>query len=127
MSHNTSLESLFKPHLVILYKISGTGSKKKKVQVKDIELRFLLLIEKMSENSNSVYSFISLPKSIYHNFSGFTWTYSSDLNQSISAAFCKTKKIKNMLIQKGGFHAVESCKNLIAIWLDGSMKSFVFH
>ena len=72
MSHNTSLESLFKPHLVILYKISGTGSKKKKVQVKDIELRFLLLIKKMSENSNSMYSFISLPKSIYHNFSGFT-------------------------------------------------------
>ena len=41
LTHDTSLESLFKPHLIILYTISGTTSKKKKkVQVKDIKLRF---------------------------------------------------------------------------------------
>ena len=30
LTHDTSLESLFKPHLIILYTISGTTSEKKK-------------------------------------------------------------------------------------------------
>ena len=30
LTHDTSLESLFKPHLIILYTISGTTSKKEK-------------------------------------------------------------------------------------------------
>ena len=63
MSHDTTLESLFKPHLIITYTISGTKSKKKtrtKAQVKDIKLRFLR-------------------------------TYYSHLNRSIAAVFYKTK------------------------------------
>ena len=69
------MESLFKPHLIILYTISGTRSKKKtraKVQVKDINLKSLVLIKTIQESSNSMYFFIFLPENMYQNFSEFT-------------------------------------------------------
>ena len=64
MSQDTSRESLLTPHLIILYTISGTESKKKKLEPR---LKWKML-----------------------NYD-FLRTYSSHLNQNIFALFCKTK------------------------------------
>ena len=40
-------------------------------------------------------------------------TYSSDLNQSISAAFCKTKKLKTCLFRKVDFMWSNLAKTLL--------------
>ena len=98
--------------------------------MKDIKLRFLVLIKKVPERSNSMCSFIFLTKKIYiiilqnsHESRNLFFTFKS---KYLCCVLKKKKRLKTCISRKAKLHEVEACKNLV-ISLDGSMKIFVFH